>query len=444
MDTIKIRKGLDIKLKGHAELTTVEAEAGRYAIMPDDFIGLLPRLLVAEGDKVKVGTPLLRDKHNDDIVIASPVSGTVAEIKRGEKRHLMAVVIDSDNNFEAENTTIGDTRESIINTLVNNGLWAMLRQRPYSVIANPNDEPKAIFVSACDTAPLAPDMDYIVDSRKEAFLKGLDILDIVSGGKVHLCTHANNKSKAIVEAKNVALHRFEGPHPAGNVGTHINKIMPINKGDIVWYCYPQDVINIGTLFLTGKPDFSRIYAVAGSSIAHPHYVKTHIGAAIQPLLGDVVEDNARLISGNVLTGHKESAEGFMHFYSNMLTAIPEGNERHEMLGWLTPGLKKFSFSRTFASGFIPKNLQPAYDFDTNMHGEERAYVVSGEFEKVFPLDIYPMQLIKACLAEDIDLMENLGILEVDEEDFALCEFIDTSKTDIQAIIRKGLDLVRCC
>lgn len=442
MDTIRIKKGLDIKLKGRAEQTTQAIEAECYAIMPDDFIGFLPRLLVKEGDKVKAGTPLLCDKHNERIVITSPVSGEVSEIRRGEKRHLQAVVVKSDNIFEAETFTVGNDRDTIINTLTSSGLWPMLRQRPYSVIANPDDKPKAIFVSACDTAPLAPDMDYIVESQKEAFQKGLEILDILSEGKVHLCAHAKNSSKAILEAKNVTLHRFEGPHPAGNVGTQINKLTPINKGDVVWYCYPQDVINIGNLFLTGKADFSRTYAIAGESICKPHYVKTHIGANIQRLVNENIAEHSRIISGNVLTGYKESLDGFMHFYSNMLTAIPEGDERHEILGWLTPGLKKFSFSKTFVSGFIPQKMQPAYDFDTNMHGEERAYVVSGEFEKVFPLDIYPMQLIKACLAEDIDLMENLGILEVDPEDFALCEFIDTSKTDIQNIIRKGIELVR--
>lgn len=443
MNTIKIRKGLDIKLKGRAKPTSQTIEAERYAIMPDDFIGLLPRLLVKEGDKVKVGTPLLCDKHNEKIVITSPASGEVSEIRRGEKRHLQAVVIKSDNAFESDIFSTNDDKDNIINTLTTSGLWAMLRQRPYSVIANPNDKPKAIFISTYDTSPLAPDMDYIVDSQKEAFQKGLDILNILSGKKVHLCNHTNNTSKAFTEAKNVNLHTFEGPHPAGNVGTHINKIMPINKGDIIWYCYPNEVINIGKLFLSGKADFSRTYAVAGSCINNPHYVKTHIGASLNDIIGNETNhDNVRIISGNVLTGHIESADGFMHFYDNMVTAIPEGNDRHEMLGWLAPGIGKFSFSHTFLSGFIPNEVKREYDFDTNMHGEERAYVITGEFEKVFPFDIYPLQLIKACLAEDIDLMENLGILEVDPEDFALCEFIDTSKTDIQNIIRKGIELVR--
>ena len=441
METIRIRKGLDIKLKGKAELATTRADAGHFAVMPDDFNGLAPRLLVAVGDTVKVGTPLLRDKHDERIVVTSPASGTVSEIRRGEKRHLQAVVIKSDNNFDAVTFGMSNDRDSIINTLLSSGLWTMIRQRPYSIIANPDDKPKALFISAYDTAPLAPDMDYIVDSQRDAFQKGLDILNIVSEGKVHLCTHAKNTSKAILEAKNVTLHRFDGPHPAGNVGTHINKTMPINKGEVVWYCHPNEVINIGNLFLTGSPDFSRTYAIAGSSIIKPHYVTARIGTAIQPIVNENIAKHSRVISGNVLTGHGESEGGFMHFYDNMLTAIPEGDERHEILGWLMPGLRKFSFSKTFVSGFMPDKL-PDYDIDTNMHGEERAYVMTGEFEKVFPFDIYPMQLIKACLAEDIELMESLGIYEVDPEDFALCEFIDTSKTDIQAIIRKGLDLVR--
>ncbi len=443
MDTIKIKKGLDIKLKGMARQTTTNVEADFHAIMPDDFTGLTPRLKIAEGDHVKVGSPLFCDKHNEKIVVTSPISGIVREIRRGEKRHLQAIVIESDKKYDSLAFNIGQSRESIVNTLIESGLWVMLRQRPYSVIANPNDKPKALFISAYDTAPLAPNTDYTTENQHIAFQKGLDILNIVSDNKVHLCTHSKNTSKVFSEAKNVTLHNFDGPHPAGNVGTHINKIMPINKGETIWYCYPNDVINIGNLFLSGKPDFRRVYALAGSEANNPHYFKTHIGAALHDIIDkDTDPDNIRTISGNVLTGHTESANGFIHFYDNMVTMIPEGNKRHEILGWLTPGIGKFSFSHTFLSGFIPNEIRRRYDFDTNTHGEKRAYVITGEFEKVFPFDIYPMQLIKACLAEDADLMENLGILEVDPEDFALCEFIDTSKTDIQNIIRKGIELVR--
>ena len=454
-NAIKIKQGLDIKLKGEAEHSVEIISSGLFAIQPTDFVGVLPRLLVQEGDAVEVGTPLFQDKHDERIVFTSPVKGIVKEIRRGEKRLLQAVVIDcsdamnrvsednSDSNSDAMNR-VSTERDAIIGKMLKTGLWPMIRQRPYSIIANPDVTPKAFFVSACDTHPLAPDLNFIVEHFPDSFQKGLEILSILSGKKVQFCVHAEKTvSEVLLKAKNVTIHRFSGPHPSGNIGTQINKIDPINKGETVWYCSVQDVINIGHYFRTGELDFTRIYAVAGSALEHPHYIKTKIGAQIGSLTANNLKDNhSRLISGNVLTGRKVAENDFISFYHNMVSVIPEGDNRQEMLGWIWPGFKKFSVSRTFPSAFVPKILHPDYELDTNTHGEERPYVVSGEFEKVFPFDIYPLQLIKACIVEDIDLMENLGIYEVDEEDFALCEFIDTSKTDIQQIIRKGLDLVR--
>lgn len=441
---IKIKKGLDINLSGKALLSVEDADSRFFAIQPTDFIGLLPRLLVHEGEAVKVGTPLLHNKHDERIQVVSPVSGTVSAIRRGEKRRLESIVIESDGRFESlEYTTSSLDAENIRQKMLESGLWPLIRQRPYSVIANPDQKPKAFYVSAFDTSPLAPDLDFVIEHFPDSFQKGLDILSILSDGRLHLSVHAKkNHSEVFLKARNVTLHRFSGPHPSGNIGTQINKIDPIVKGDIVWYCYPQDVINIGRFFSSGRLDFTRIFAAAGSSLLRPHYFKTRLGAQVKALAGDGVKDNCRFISGNVLTGKNAGIDGFVGFYHNMLTVIPEGDQRHEMLGWIWPGFRKFSVSRTFPSGFVPSTLHPSFELDTNMHGEHRPFVVTGMFETVFPFDIYPLQLIKACMVEDIDLMENLGIYEVDEEDFALCEFIDTSKNNIQQIIRKGLDLMR--
>ena len=452
---IKIKQGLDIKLKGQAEKVVECLEAKLCAIQPTDFIGVTPRLLVQEGDAVEVGTPLFIDKHDERITFTSPVNGFVKEIRRGEKRLLQAVVIECrdaihrvsepNDNYSADAMNrVSTQRDDIIQKMLETGLWPMIRQRPYSTIANPDDTPNAFFISAFDSSPLAPDLDFIAEHFPDSLQKGLEVLSILSGKKLHLCIHAEKtKSEVLLKAKNVNIHTFSGPHPSGNIGTQINRICPINKGDIVWYCTLADVINIGHYFRTGILDFSRIYTVAGTGLQKPHYIRTTIGAQIGNMVaGNLKDDHQRIVSGNVLTGNAVNENDFIGFYHNMLSVIPEGDNRQEMLGWIWPGFKKFSVSRTFPSAFVPRMLHPNYELDTNMHGEERPFVVTGEFEKVFPFDILPLQLIKACIIEDIDLMENLGIYEVDEEDFALCEFIDTSKTDIQQIIRKGLDLVR--
>lgn len=442
---IKIKQGLDIHLKGKAEQAVSCVDSDLFALQPTDFIGIQPRLLVHEGDVVHIGTPLFHDKHDERIRFVAPVSGIVTEIRRGEKRLLQAVVIRRNEKQESLHFEVGKPdKESIIQTLLETGLWPMIRQRPYSTIACPDNQPKAFFISAFDTSPLAPDMDFIAEHFPDSLQKGLDVLNILCNGKLHLCVHAEKtKSEVLLKAKNVILHTFSGPHPSGNVGTQINKICPINKGEIVWYCGLPEVINIGHFFRTGQLDFTRIYAAAGSGLQHPHYHRTKLGASVTAFVKDNLGNaHQRLISGNVLTGKAVTEDDFIGFYHNMLTAIPEGDNRQEMLGWIWPGFRKFSISRTFPSAFVPNRFQPNFELDTNLHGEERPFVVTGEFEKVFPFDIYPLQLIKACFVGDLDLMENLGIYEVDPEDFALCEFIDTSKTDIQEIIRKGLELAR--
>jgi len=445
MSTVtKIKKGLNINLIGEAEKTIKDLVTNQFAIKPTDFIGVFPKLHVNEGDSVKAGSPLFVDKYRDNILFTSPVSGKVKEIKRGAKRILLEVKIEADGKDEAidfgAEKPASLSREAIVKKMLDSGIWPLIRQRPYSVIANPNDKPKSIFISTFDTSPLAPDNDLIVHGNGEAFQAGLDALAKLTEGKIHLNVDANaTHSKVFMNSKGVQINQFSGPHPAGNVGVQINKLEPINKGDIIWYLYPQDVLTIGRLFLTGKFDATRVIAMTGSEVTRPAYFKTKFGAAIEAFAkGNVSEVEKRFISGNVLTGQKVDLASYMSFYHTQLTVIPEGNY-HELFGWALPGFDKFSLSRSFP-GFLFKNKK--YKLDTNYHGGERALVMTGIYEKVFPFDIYPMQLLKAIMVEDIDLMENLGIYEVDEEDFALCEVVDTSKTNMQVIVRKGLDLMR--
>ncbi|MDG1900641.1 MAG: Na(+)-translocating NADH-quinone reductase subunit A [Bacteroidales bacterium] len=443
--TFKIKKGLDIKLLGTAEKTVVDLGAKKFAIKPPDFAGCFPKVLVQEGDEVKAGTQLFYDKYRDNIRFTSPVSGKVDVIKRGAKRKLLEIVIDSDDKNVAIDFGKSDIntikKNEVVDKMLSSGIWPLLRQRPYSTIADPNSTPKSIFIAAYDTAPLAPDYDLIVHDNGDEFQAGLDILTKLTKGKVHLNVDAKKTtSKVFLNSKNVQINTFSGPHPSGNVSVHISKLDPINKGEIIWYLYPQDVLTIGRLFLTGKYDSTRIFALTGSEVLKPKYFKSHVGASIKKMVTkNVSKNDNRFISGNVLTGEKIDKDGYLGFYDSMVTVIPEGNH-FEFFGWILPNLNKFSFSGTFPSKWLKPKKK--YKLDTNLHGGVRAYVMTGQFEKVFPFDIYPMQLIKAVLVEDIDMMENMGIYEIDHEDFALCEVIDTSKTEIQSIIRKGLDLMR--
>jgi len=439
-----INKGLDIKLLGDSEKNIVDYSAKRFAVKPTDFIGVFPKMMVAEGDLVQVGTPLFYDKNRTNIIFTSPVSGKVEALKRGAKRRLLEVIIQSDDKFDAvqfaPQKVDSMNRETIVETMLQSGIWPMLRQRPYSVIANPAETPKAIYVPAFDTSPLAPDFDLVVQGKGDEFQTGLDVLKKLTNGPVHLNVDAKNTtSKVFLNSKNVQINKFSGPHPTGNVSVQASKISPINKGELIWYLYPQDVITIGNFFLTGKVDFTRIIALAGSEVLKPRYYKTVLGACIKRMVdGNLTKGNNRTISGNVLTGEKIEMDGFVGFYDSMVTVIPEGNEA-EFFGWLLPGFNKFSFSKTFLSWMFPNRK---YRLNTNLHGGHRSLVMTGKYEQVFPFDIYPMALLKAIMVEDIDAMENLGIYEIDAEDFALCEVIDTSKTEMQSIVRKGLELMR--
>jgi len=443
-DSIKIRKGLNINLQGKAEKIFIKAKrAELFAVKPTDFHNLLPKLEVAVNDKVKAGTALFYDKYHPDIKFTSPVSGTVQAINRGERRRILDVVISPDEEFEYQEFVQADpstlTREEIIHYLQSSGLWPAIRQRPYNLMANPSDTPKSIFISAFDTSPLAPDYDFLLKDLNSEFQTGINALLKLSGGKVHLNLDSTYPASTVfANAKGVQINKFNGPHPAGNVGTQIHFVDPINKGEIVWVISPQDIVTIGRLFIQGRYDASRIIALTGSEVKNPRYYKSIAGSCIRSLTdGNVREGNQRYISGNVLTGTRVSQNGFLGYYDSQITVIPEGNH-HEFFGWFSPGLSKFSISRSFLSKLVPRN---EFRIDTNIHGGKRALMITGSFEKVFPMDIYPMQLLKAISIEDIDLMEKLGIYEVVEEDFALCEFIDTSKTDIQTLVRKGLDLM---
>ncbi|MBW6490871.1 MAG: Na(+)-translocating NADH-quinone reductase subunit A [Lentimicrobium sp.] len=441
--TIKLFKGLNIRIKGAAEKTLTALTPKTYAIKPTDFIGVFPRMLVKEGDTVMAGSPLFIDKYRDNIKFTSPVSGVVSEIKRGDKRLLMEVRIEADGKNSQVNFVPADpgklTKEEISGKMLESGIWTLIRQRPYGIIANPLDTPKAIHVSAFDTAPLAPDYDFIVNGQGDAFQAGIDALAKLGNCKINLNVGESTSAKEFLSSRNTEITTFKGKHPIGNVGIQIHHIDPINKGDIVWFAGVQDVITIGNFFLKGIYDAAITVALAGSEVLKPRYFRTMRCAEVAPMLkGNISEGKVRLISGNVLTGSKIRHDNYINFYDSMISAIPEG-DYHEFLGWALPGLGKFSFSRTFFSWLTPGK---EYRLDTNLHGGERAFVMTGQFEKVLPMDIYPMQLLKAIMTEDIDLMENLGIYEVEPEDLALCEFIDTSKTEIQTLVRKGLEIMR--
>ena len=443
---IKLRKGLDVNLRGKAEKVTVQLPlASEYAVSPLDFAGVTPKLLVKAGDKVKAGTPLFFNKYDERILFTSPVSGTVSAVNRGEKRLVLNVTVAADAKQSYEEFNIPDpasaTREELVSLLLKSGLWPMIIQRPYGIIANPSDTPKAIFVSAFDSAPLAPDYNYVLASEKKNVQTGLTVLSRLTPGKVHLSMRAGVESDSSVY-KGVETHLFEGKHPVGNVGVQINHIDPVNKGERVWTVNIQSVAIIGRLFNEGKVDMSKTIAVAGSEVMRAQYCRIINGAPIASILKDNIQpqgegSDVRIISGNVLSGVKSSRDGYINFYADMLSVIPEGNH-YEFMGWIMPRFGKLSVSKTYFSWLFPKKT---YNLDTNINGGERPFVVTGLYEKYLPMDIYPTYLLKAILAEDIDKMESLGIYEVVEEDLALCEFVDPSKIEMQAILRKGINLM---
>ena len=441
---VKISKGLNINLKGApvAEFTSV-APAKLYALMPVDFTRVTPKVVVKPEDKVKAGDPLFFDKENPELQFVSPVSGTVVAVNRGERRRVLSVVVESDGKFESVEYKAKDvlslSADEVKADLLKAGLFGFFRQRPYDVIAVPGDTPRTIYVSAFDSKPLAVNFEIALKGNEDDFQTGLDALSRIA--PVHLGICACQKSAALNVAKNVTTTIFKGPHPAGNVGVQINKTAPINKGEIVWTIGAEEVIFIGRLFNKGKVDFTRTVALAGSEVKNPSYSKMILGAQISNLVEGRLENNyeLRIIDGNVLTGKKTTADGFLGAFSTEITVIPEIMGGAEMLGWIAPRFSMFSTSRSYFSWLSPSRK---YTIDARIKGGERHMIMSNEYDKVFPMDIYPEYLLKAIITGNIDKMEQLGIYEVAPEDFALCEFVDSSKLEIQRIVREGLDKLR--
>jgi Na+-transporting NADH:ubiquinone oxidoreductase subunit A len=441
--TIRLKKGLNIRILGMAEPVLEDAPPGEnFALMPGDFPGLTPRLSVTPGQEVKAGDPLFFDKYTPEICFVSPVGGNVTAVNRGERRKILEIVVKADQNigfvdFGKADPVKMDTPQ-IRELLLKSGLWPLLKRRPYGILARPDEVPKSIFISCFDTAPLAPDYQFILKGQESVFQTGINVLSKLTPGKVHLGIPAD-PGHICSGMKNAEITVYDGPHPAGNVGVQIHHTDPVNKGDVVWTIHPQDLLFIGRLFETGMVDFSKIIALAGSEVKNPRYYKTITGSDLAPLLQGKLHTNSenRIISGNVLTGKKVSPDGFLGFYDALVTVIPEGNY-YEFLGWAKPRTKQFSMSHAYFSWLMPgKSFKP----DANLHGEKRAYVMTGQYEKVVPMDILPVQLIKAILADDIEKMEKLGIYEVIEEDLALCEFVCTSKMEVQDILRSGINLI---
>jgi len=441
---IRLKKGLDIRLQGKAEkILMPEIPVSRYCVMTGDFPGLIPKLEVKEGDVVSAGTTLFHDKRRPEIKYASPVSGKVIEVVRGDKRVILGVAIEQEGKEKidfgaADPLTL--SREEVLEKMLASGLWPVIRQRPYHIVADPDKKPKSVFITAFNTAPLEADLEFVVSNMHgKYFQKGVDALSRLTDGKIHLSFKAEGTRIAeLNQLKGVERHYFSGPHPAGNMGVQIHHIDPVSKGESVWYVNIQDLSSIGKLFADGVYDRDRIISLAGSGVLKPKYYRYKAGASLSPLIASKIkEGNNRIISGNVLTGTNAGSDGFLGYYDDMVSVIPEGNF-NELFGWATPGLNKHSFWKTFLSKLIPRK---EYALNTNYHGGNRPFVLTGHYEKVFPMDIYPIHLLKAILAEDVELMENLGIYEVAEEDFALCEYIDPSKTEMQQIIRNGIDLM---
>ncbi len=444
---IKIKRGLDIPMLGEAEkVLQPPLKSVEYAIRPPVFHGLVPKMLVEEGTAVKAGTPLFFDKYNEDILYTSPVSGTYKQLVRGAKRRIMEVRIEADGKDEHLDFGVEPlsslTREQIIRKLLKSGLWPAVRKRPYAIVANPKEQPRDIFISAFKSAPLAPDMDFIVSGREAQFQAGLDVLGRLTKGDVHVSIDAaGTMSKAFRDARGVKVHAFSGPHPAGNIGIQIHHIKPLNKGEVVWYVDVQDVIAIGILFEKGIYDAHKIVALTGSEVLNPRYYKIINGAKLSAFAENNIraqkDVTPRFISGDALTGERINLDGFIGYYDDQVTVIPEGKDP-ELLGWLIATPEKYSVSRTFLSFLMPWKK---FKINTNIRSGERPFVITGLYEKYLPMDVMPMQLVKSVMINDIDMMEKLGIYEVAPEDFALCEFVCPSKIEMQSIIRNGLDVM---
>ncbi len=446
---IFLKRGFDILLEGEPEKTVdEEVQAATFALQPRNFIGMspIPKVVVEIGDEVKAGDPLFFDKKRPEIKYMSPVSGEVIAVNRGEKRAINEVVILKDKVMKYRDYKSFDlekgNREELVAYLLESGVWPLIQQRPYDIVAEPEVTPKNIFISTFDTAPLAPDNNIVVEGKGDAFQKGLDVLNKLTDGKVYLGLDANGKdtpSEVFTKAKGVEKNWFNGPHPSGNVGVQIHHTKAINAGDKVWTLGVQEVITIGALFSEGRYNAERIVALVGKELKTPKYVKTYQGANI----GDLLKDNGsfekvRMVSGDVLSGQIKNESSFLNFYDDQVSVLKEG-DYYEMFGWLLPLKPRPSISKTYPNFLFPSQKFTA---DTNTHGEKRAFVVTGQYESVLPMDIFPQHLMKSIIVNDFERMEGLGIYELSEEDVALCEFVCTSKQPLQKILREGLDVMR--
>ena len=434
---IKLRKGLDINLKGKAALETTSVKCpGEYALVPDDFTGVKPKVVVKEGDNVLIGDALFVDKLHPEVKFVSPVSGTVSMVERGDRRKLLSIRVKSDGKQSARTF---DTKQDIKALLLESGMFAFLRQRPYDVVANPEDKPKAIFVSAFNSMPLSQDFEYVLKGEEKAFQAGITALSKLA--KVHLGVSARQTSAALTGATGCEVTVFDGPAPAGNVGVQINHVDPINKGEVVWTLGAEEVLFIGRLLTTGRVDLTRTVALAGSEVKKPCYAKMLVGQKLDTLLQGQVDLSAgiRIINGNVMTGVKTTAGGYLGAHVTEVNVIPEGDHADEFMGWIMPRFGTFSTHRSYFSWLCGKK---DYVFDARVKGGERHMIMSGEYDNVFPMDIYAGYLIKAIITGDIDRQEALGIYEVAPEDFAIAEFVDSSKLELQRIVRQGLDILR--
>jgi len=431
-------------LKGAAKNIVKKAPYPKsVSLNPSNFHLIIPKMVVKVGEKVNAGDAIFYSKKDERIKFCSPVDGIIKEIVRGAKRKIIEIVINVDNQKKIEPSIIEFEKlnpDEIKNTILKSGCWPFIKQRPYDIIANPSDKPKSIFISSFNSAPISADFQIILEDQKEEFKMGLQVLSKLTDGEINICIQ-KDVSTFINDINGIKVHSVSGPHPSGNVGVQIHHINPINSGEKIWTIGPEDVAILGRFFLTGIYKPIRTIAVSGAPVKNPQYYKTIAGSELYEIINDAgtdSNDSLRIINGDVLTGNKVEPDNYLGFYNNTVSVLREGNQ-YRMFGWVpfinnvVPSIYKTSFSWLFPN--------KKYDLDTNLNGEERAFVVTGEMERVFPMDIYPMQLLKECMAENIDKMESLGIYEVAPEDFSLIDYSSSSKIEAQYIIRKGLDLM---
>lgn len=438
MTTVKLKKGLDIHLQGAIDGSTIAAtvKPRSVAVVPDDFHGVIPRMEKKEGEHVAAGEPLYHDKNCESVKAVSPVSGTVKEVRRGQRRHIDAIVIEPDGK---EDAATHDLNQPALDVLCASGLWPLLRQRPYDVVPDPAVRPRDVFVTAFDSAPLAPDLDVVMGNKRQYIPKGAEVLSQMTDGKVYIGMRPGQS----IDAPAATLTEFVGPHPAGSAGVQAANTVPVNKGDVVWTLDIVTLARIGELFTTGRVSHDTVVAVTGEQVELPRYVATVMGADLTGILEGNIKANAcenRIICGNVLTGKQTTIDQWLRAPYRHITVIPENSKPDEFMGWASLNPRRFSIYRTFTTWLC--GLKKPASMDCRIKGGERAIVRCGEYDRMLPMDIYGEFLIKAIISGDIDKMEQLGVYEIAPEDFALAEFADTSKLELQRIVREGLDKLR--